>query len=54
MKLPYTYSIQIQFTVGIAALDGGKPPAFTQNLLNPYEDGQGIASQFKQALFKNM
>ncbi|MBO0589257.1 hypothetical protein [Sporosarcina sp. E16_8] len=28
---------QVEFTVGMAAIDGGKPSAFTQNLLNQYD-----------------
>ena len=43
---------QIQFAVGMAALDGGKPTAFTQNLLNQYENGQVTSSQLKQAILQ--
>lgn len=43
---------QIQFAVGMAALDGGKPTAFTQNLLNQYETGQLTSSQLKQAILQ--
>lgn len=41
---------QVQFAVGMAAIDGGKPSAFTQNLLNQYENGQVSSSQLKQAI----
>lgn len=41
---------QVQFAVGMAAIDGGKPSVFTQNLLNQYENGQVSSSQLKQAI----
>lgn len=43
---------QIKFAVGMAALDSGKPTAFTQNLLDQYENGQISASQLKQAILQ--
>lgn len=43
---------QVQFAVGMAALNGGKPSAFTQNLLNEYENGQVTSDQLKQAILK--
>lgn len=43
---------QVRFAVGMAALDGGKPTTFTQNLLNQYENGQVTSSQLKQAVLK--
>ena len=43
---------QIQFAVGMAALDGGKPSLFTQNLLNQYENGQVTLGQLKQAILQ--
>ena len=43
---------QIQFAVGMAALDGGKPTAFTQNLLKQYETGQITSDQLKQAILQ--
>ena len=43
---------QIQFAVGMAALDGGKPTDFTQNLLNQYENGQVTSGQLKQAILQ--
>lgn len=43
---------QIQFAVGMAALDGGKSTVFTQNLLNQYENGEVSPSQLKQATLK--
>lgn len=43
---------QVRFAVGMAALDGGKPTSFTQNLLNQYENGEVSASQLKQAILQ--
>lgn len=43
---------QIQFAVGMAALDGGKPTTFTQNLLNQYENGEVSSNQLKQAILQ--
>ena len=43
---------QIQFAIGMAAIDGGKPTAFTQNLLNQYENGQLSARELKQAILQ--
>ncbi|CAM3184103.1 antitoxin VbhA family protein [Filibacter tadaridae] len=40
----------VEFAVGIAAIDGGKPSAFTQNLLNQYANGQVSSSELKQAI----
>ncbi|MCP2035490.1 hypothetical protein L1279_002501 [Planomicrobium sp. HSC-17F08] len=39
-----------RFAVGMAAIDGGKPTAFTQNLLKKYENGEVTESQFKKAI----
>lgn len=41
---------QVEFAVGMAAIDGGKPSVFTKNLLNQYEEGQISSSQLKQAI----
>ncbi|WOV83791.1 hypothetical protein PGH26_13040 [Sporosarcina jeotgali] len=41
---------QVEFAVGMAAIVGGKPNAFTKNLLNQYENGQVTSSQLKQAI----
>ncbi len=41
---------QVEFAVGMAAIDGGKPSVFTKNLLNQYEEGQVSSSQLKQAI----
>lgn len=41
---------QVEFAVGMAANDGGKPSVFTKKLLNQYEDGQVSSSQLKQAI----
>ncbi|WP_438313625.1 antitoxin VbhA family protein [Sporosarcina sp. FA9] len=35
---------QVEFAVRMAAIDGGKPSAFTKNLLNQYENGQVSSS----------
>lgn len=43
---------QIQFAIGMAALDGGKPTIFTQNLLKKYENGDVSSSQLKQAILQ--
>ncbi|RUS49612.1 hypothetical protein QI30_19450 [Kurthia sp. 3B1D] len=43
---------QVRFAVGMAALDGGKPTSFTQNLLNQYENGEVSSSQLKQAILQ--
>lgn len=40
---------QVQFAVVIAAIDGGKPTLFTQNLLEQYENDPVTASQLKKA-----
>lgn len=41
---------QIDFAVGMASIDGGKPSAFTKDLLRQYEMGQLSANQLKQAI----
>ncbi|GEK35586.1 antitoxin VbhA family protein [Kurthia sibirica] len=43
---------QVQFAVGMAALDGGTPSAFTKNLLTEYENGRVTSDQLKQAILK--
>lgn len=43
---------QIEFAVGMAAIDGGKPSPFTQKLLNRYENGEITSAQFKQAIIE--
>ena len=43
---------QIQFAIGMAALDGGKPTIFTQNLLKKYENGDISSSQLKQTILQ--
>lgn len=42
----------VQFAVGMAAIDGGKPTAFTQNLLEKYEKDEVTASQVKKAIIE--
>ena len=42
---------RIQFAVGMAAIDGGKPSAFTQKLLNQYENGEISSSHLKKMIF---
>ena len=41
---------RVEFAVGLAAIDGGKPTSYTQNLLKQYENGEISVSQFKQAI----
>lgn len=41
---------QIQFAIAIAALNGGQPTAFTQNLLSQYEQGDITSTQLKRAI----
>lgn len=43
---------QIQFAVDMAALNGGKPTAFTQKLLNQYEHGEITYTQLKRAILE--
>lgn len=43
---------QIDFAVGMASIDGGKPSVFTEKLLNQYELRQLSADQLKQAIVK--
>lgn len=43
---------RIQFAVGLAAIDGGKPTAFTQSLLDKYENAEISASQVKQEIIE--
>lgn len=41
---------RVQFAVGMAAIDGGKPTDFTRGLLRQYENGEVSAKQLKQAI----
>lgn len=41
---------QVEFAIGMATIDGGKPSVFTKNLLTQYENGQVSSSQLKQAI----
>ncbi|WP_033542842.1 antitoxin VbhA family protein [Planococcus sp. CAU13] len=41
---------RVRFAVGMAAIDGGKPTAFTQNLLKQYENGEVSERQLKKAI----
>lgn len=43
---------QIQFAVGMAALDGGKPTTFTQQLLDDYKEGRITSGQLKKAIIQ--
>ncbi|MDW0115050.1 antitoxin VbhA family protein [Sporosarcina saromensis] len=43
---------KVQFAVGMAAIDGGKPSAFTKKLLEQYENGHLTSSELKQAIVK--
>lgn len=41
---------RVRFAVGMAAIDGGKPTLYTQNLLKQYENGEISVNQVKQAI----
>mgnify|MGYP004476051243 CR=1 FL=1 len=41
---------QVQFAVGMAAIDGGKPTAFTKDLLQQYESGFISASDVRKGI----
>ncbi|WP_394122003.1 antitoxin VbhA family protein [Planococcus donghaensis] len=43
---------RVGFAVGLAAIDGGKPTVYTENLLEQYETGEITASQVKQAIIE--
>lgn len=43
---------QIDFAVGLAALDGGKPTSFTKELLCEYEKGEVTSKELKQAILQ--
>lgn len=42
----------INFAVGMAAIDGGKPSVFTQELLKKYENGAMSSKELKEAIIK--
>ena len=42
----------IQFAIGMAAIDGGKPTAFTHNLLSRYENGEISAHYLQKAILE--
>lgn len=44
----------IEFAVGMAAIDGGKPSVFTQALLKKYEEGLITSKELKEAIIKSM
>ena len=43
---------KINFAVGMAAIDGGKPTEFTQKLLKQYENGQVTTGELKKEILK--
>ncbi|WP_223643092.1 antitoxin VbhA family protein [Planococcus sp. 4-30] len=43
---------RVEFAVDLAAINGGKPTVYTQNLLEQYETGEITASQVKQAVIE--
>lgn len=43
---------RVQFAVGMAAIDGGKPTDFTKGLLKQYENGEVSAKHLKQAIIE--
>ena len=42
----------IEFAVGMAGIDGGKPSVFTQALLKKYEEGLITSKELKEAIIK--
>ncbi len=44
---------RVQFSIGMAAIDGGKPTDFTQSLLKQYENGEFSAKHLKQVIIEN-
>lgn len=42
----------VQFAAGMAAINGGKPTLYTQNLLEQFENGELTAIQVKQAIIE--
>lgn len=43
---------RMRFAIGMAAIDGGKPTAFTRDLLQQYESGQLTSRQVKQRILQ--
>lgn len=43
---------QVKFAVGLAAMDGGKPSAFTERLLKDYEKGHISSKELKNEIIK--
>ena len=43
---------RVQFAVGMAAIDGGKPTDFTKGLLKQHENGEVSAKHLKQAIIE--
>lgn len=41
---------QINFAVGMASIDGGRPSAFTKELLKQYENGSISSKELKKAI----
>lgn len=41
---------QVNFAVGMASIDGGKPSPFTKNLLTQYESGSITSKELKEAI----
>ncbi|HLR75544.1 MAG TPA: hypothetical protein VK077_09735 [Virgibacillus sp.] len=41
---------QINFAVGMASIDGGRPSSFTKKLLNEYENGSITSHELKKAI----
>lgn len=44
---------KIDFAVGIAAIDGGRPSPFTKELLTRYENGLLSSTELKKAIEEN-
>ena len=43
---------EIDFAVGMATIDGGKPSVFTQVLLKKYEEGLITSKELKEDIIK--
>lgn len=48
----YNREKRVEFAIGMAAIDGGKPSDFTQSLLNDFTDGRITADQLRQKVLE--
>jgi len=51
-KLKSERQKRMRFAIGMAAIDGGKPTAFTRELLKQYENGHLTSQQVKQRILQ--